>query len=140
MGRAVQPPQQAQATASANTQGYCLIVDDSRMIRGISRRIVQSMGLAVSEGENGAEALERCKQAMPRLVLLDWDMPVMTGIEFVAALRALPGGNKPKVMFCTSKGGAHDIHKGIDAGADEWIVKPFDEASMRNKLAGLLAG
>ena len=109
------------------------------MIRSLSRSIVSSVGFQVHEAENGEEALARCKQHMPDLVLLDWDMPVMTGIEFVSALRSLAGGAKPKVVFCTSKSGAHDIHKGIDAGADEWIAKPFDEAGLKAKLAAVFA-
>ena len=109
------------------------------MIRGLARKIVESMGFGVFEGENGQEALARCKAIMPDLILLDWDMPVMSGIEFVSALRALPGGTKPKVVFCTSKSSALDIHKGIDAGADEWIVKPFNEANLKAKLTSVLA-
>lgn len=115
----------------------CLIVDDSRMIRGISRRIVERLGYVVAEGENGREALDRCNHAMPDLILVDWDMPVMTGIEFVTALRALPGGRAPKVVFCTSKSGAHDIHKGVDAGADEWVAKPFETATLLAKLKAI---
>lgn len=109
------------------------------MIRGLSRRIAESLGYTVVEAENGREALTRCEHRMPDLVLLDWDMPVMTGIEFVTALRALENGWHARVMFCTSKSGAQEIHKGIDAGADDWIVKPFDEAKMRAKLLDLVA-
>ena len=72
---------------------------------------------------------------MPGLVIVDWDMPVMSGIEFVAALRAVPGGDTPKVVFCTSKSNMEDVHRGAAAGANEWIVKPFDEARVRAKLA-----
>ncbi len=111
-----------------------LIVDDSRLIRRISRDIVSSLGLSVTECENGHEALRRCNNSMPDIILLDWDMPVMTGIDFVTALRRMHGGGHPKVVFCTSKSGAHDIHKGISAGADEWVVKPFDDASLKEKL------
>ena len=125
--------------AESVTVRQCLIVDDSRMIRGLSRRIAEGLGYTVLEGENGHEALTRCQMEMPDLILLDWDMPVMTGIEFVKALRALPNGWHPRVMFCTSKSSAQDIHKGIDAGADDWIVKPFDEPTMRTKLGKLLA-
>ena len=133
------PGRQVERSAAPAPKRCALIVDDSRMIRSLSRRIVASVGFEVNEAENGQEALARCKAAMPDLVLLDWDMPVMTGIEFVAALRAMPGGARPKVVFCTSKSGAHDIHKGIDAGADEWIAKPFDEAGLRAKLQAVLA-
>ena len=112
----------------------CLIVDDSRVVRKVSRRIVEALGYAVIEAENGEEALRRCRAAMPDLILLDWDMPVMTGIEFIAAVRALPGGTAPKAMFCTSHAEPLDIHKGIAAGADEYVVKPFDEPALKAKL------
>lgn len=115
----------------------CLVVDDSRMIRKVARRIVEQFGFVVTEAENGEEAIARCRQTMPDLVLTDWDMPVMTGPEFVAALRALPGSAEARVVFCTSKSGAQDIHRGIGAGADDWIVKPFDEATLGGKLAAL---
>lgn len=115
----------------------CLVVDDSRMIRKVARRIVEGLGYTVTEAENGEEAIARCRAAMPDLVLTDWDMPVMTGPEFVSALRALPGASATRVVFCTSKSGVHDIHQGIGAGADDYVVKPFDEATVTAKLRAL---
>lgn len=112
----------------------CLIVDDSRVVRKISRRIVEELGYTVVEAENGEEALARCKADMPELIPLDWDMPVMTGIEFIASLRALPGHVWPKTVFCTSKADSLDIYQGIDAGADEYVAKPFDRATLTAKL------
>ena len=118
-------------------QRHCLIVDDSRVVRKVSRRIVEALGYVVTEAENGQEALGRCQLSMPDLVLLDWDMPIMTGIEFIASFRAIRGNEKAKAVFCTSKSGAHDIHRGIAAGADEYVTKPFDEATLRAKLQGI---
>ena len=112
----------------------CLVVDDSRVVRKISRRIVEGLGYTVIEVEDGQEALSRCQAAMPDLILLDWDMPVMTGLEFIQQLRALPGNVRPKVVFCTARKETSDIYKGIDAGADEYVSKPFDEASLTAKL------
>jgi two-component system chemotaxis response regulator CheY len=88
----------------------------------------------VAEAENGAEALQRCAAAMPDLILLDWNMPVMSGIEFVTALRGKPGGAKPKVVFCTTENDPSFIGKGIAAGADGYVTKPFDQASLRGRL------
>ncbi len=127
-------PSAAVAAPLAPRPKTCLIVDDSRVVRKVSRRIVEDLGYAVVEAENGEEALSRCKQAMPDLILLDWDMPVMTGLEFIQALRALPGNASPKVVFCTARRETSDIYKGIDAGADEYVSKPFDEASLTAKL------
>jgi two-component system, chemotaxis family, chemotaxis protein CheY len=118
----------------------CLVVDDSRMIRKVARRIVEDLGFEAAEAENGEEALARCKAAMPDLILLDWNMPVMSGIEFVTRLRALPADRSPRVVFCTSNSDAADIHQGIDAGADEYVIKPFDEATLRAKLRNIGLG
>jgi two-component system, chemotaxis family, chemotaxis protein CheY len=112
----------------------CLIVDDSRVVRKISRRIVEGLGYQVLDAEDGQEALARCRHEMPDLILLDWDMPVMTGIEFVTQLRALGGPHRPKVVFCTSHGETIDIYKGIEAGADEYVTKPFTDESLKAKL------
>ncbi|MEO1490178.1 MAG: response regulator [Pseudomonadota bacterium] len=115
----------------------CLIVDDSRVIRKVSSKIARSLGYVAIEAQDGTEALARCKQAMPHLVLTDWNMPEMDGLEFVTRLRAIPTPKPPTIVFCTSKGDAADIHEGIKAGADDYIVKPFDEAGLRAKLERL---
>jgi two-component system chemotaxis response regulator CheY len=125
------PPSSAQPVAGHRT---CLLVDDSRMIRKVARRIVEGVGYAVMEAENGEEGLARCRAAMPDLIITDWNMPVMSGIEFVTALRAIPTARPPRVVFCTTNSGAKDIHKGIDAGADEYVIKPFDEAALLSRL------
>lgn len=115
----------------------CLVVDDSRVIRKLACRIAASLGYQVFEAENGEEALARCRAAMPDLVITDWQMPVMSGPEFVSALRSIPTAHPPKVVFCTSKGDVHDIHAGIAAGADDYVIKPFDEAALAAKLEAL---
>jgi two-component system, chemotaxis family, chemotaxis protein CheY len=124
----------APAAAVART---CLIVDDSRVIRKVSSKIAISLGYVPVEAENGEEALARCKKSMPDLVLTDWNMPEMDGIEFVTKLRSIPTPKEPVVVFCTSNGEAKDIHDGIAAGADDYIVKPFDEAALKAKLEKL---
>ncbi len=118
----------------------CLIVDDSRVIRKVSTKIATSLGYTPIEAQDGEEALARCKQSMPALVLTDWNMPEMDGIEFVRRLRAIPTAKPPIVVFCTSNGEAKDIHQGIGAGADDYIVKPFDEAALKAKLEKLTRG
>ena len=71
---------------------------------------------------------------MPDVVLLDWNMPVMTGIEFLIALRQQPGGDKPKVVFCTTENDVAHIREAISAGADEYVMKPFDHETLQIKL------
>lgn len=124
---------------SANAQQHprpsiCLLVDDSRVIRKVARRIVETLGYEVTEVENGEEALAKCKATMPDLILLDWNMPVMGGIEFITELRRLGSGDLPKVVFCTTNSDALDIHKGIEAGAHEYVIKPFDHQTLLTKL------
>jgi two-component system, chemotaxis family, chemotaxis protein CheY len=112
----------------------CLIVDDSRVIRKVSRHILETLGFAVEEAENGQIALDACASVMPDVVLLDWNMPVMTGIEFLVHLRKHPGGTKPKVVFCTTENDVAHIREAIQAGADEYVMKPFDHETLQIKL------
>ena len=112
----------------------CLIVDDSRVIRKVCRRILATLGIAAQECADGAAALAICEREMPDLVLLDWNMPIMTGIEFLPRLRALAGGDRPKVIFCTTQTDATHIREAIAAGADEYVMKPFDFDTLQSKL------
>lgn len=105
---------------------HCLIVDDSRSIRKISRYLLEELGFQVSEAENGAVGLSACLAGMPDVILLDWNMPVMDGYSFLKALRGLPGGREPKVVFCTTESEIGYITRALEAGADEYIMKPFD--------------
>ncbi|WP_298301338.1 response regulator [uncultured Erythrobacter sp.] len=112
----------------------CLVVDDSKVIRKVSRHILETLGFAVEEAENGKLGLEACDTAMPDVILLDWNMPVMTGIEFISHLRKSPGGDKPKVVFCTTENDVSHIREAISAGADEYVMKPFDHETLQIKL------
>ena len=105
----------------------CLVVDDSSVVRKIARRILEELGFEIVEAEDGEKALEVCKCAMPEAVLLDWNMPVMDGYEFLGNLRRMPGGDVPKVVFCTTENGMDHIARALDAGANEYIMKPFDK-------------
>ncbi|MFZ1743757.1 MAG: response regulator, partial [Pontixanthobacter sp.] len=139
-GRQVARPAQPRQVNQTAQLRNCLLVDDSRMIRKIARQIVEQRGYKIAEAENGQEALDKCKLAMPDLIILDWDMPVMTGIEFLAELRVLAGGTQPKVVFCTTHSSAVDIHQAVGAGADEFVTKPFNEASLLAKIDAIGAG
>lgn len=124
----------ARAPNAEAASNVCLIVDDSRVIRKISSKIVKSMGYVPLEAQDGEDALARCKKAMPKFVITDWNMPEMDGLEFVKRLRAIPTPNPPVVIFCTSKGTAADVNAGVRAGANDYIVKPFKEETLRAKL------
>src|SRR2546428_10810070 len=105
----------------------CLVVDDSSVIRKVARRILEGLDFQIVEAEDGEKALEVCKSALPEAVLLDWNMPVMDGYEFLGHLRRLPGGDLPKVVFCTTENDKDHISRALDAGANEYIMQPFDK-------------
>ncbi|MGJ4946718.1 response regulator [Bradyrhizobium sp. HKCCYLS1011] len=105
----------------------CLVVDDSSVVRKIARRILEEMAFEVVEAEDGEQALEICQRGLPDAVLLDWNMPVMDGYDFLGRLRRLPGGEGPKVVFCTTENDIDHISRALNAGANEYIMKPFDK-------------
>jgi two-component system chemotaxis response regulator CheY len=113
----------------------CLIVDDSRIIRKVARRIVEGLGFEVDEAADGAEALTYCAGLMPDVVLLDWNMPVMDGMVFLKRLREQPGGDQPKVLFCTIETAPERIAEALGAGADDYVMKPFDGEILQSKLS-----
>ncbi len=115
----------------------CLIVDDSRVVRKVVRRILEEMGFACDEAEDGQRAIEACENKMPDLVLLDWNMPVMSGIEFLERLRQMEQGDAPKVIFCTTENDLNHINRAMRAGADEYIMKPFDREILKSKFGQL---
>lgn len=112
----------------------CLIVDDSRVVRMVARKILQDLSFETIEAEDGQKALEACRQRMPDAILLDWNMPVMNGIDFLRLLRQSPGGDQPKVVFCTTENDLKHIQEAIGAGADEYIMKPFDAEIIQGKF------
>ena len=81
----------------------CLIVDDSSVIRKVARRILEGLDFQIVEAEDGEKAMEVCKRGMPDAVLLDWNMPVMDGYEFLRNLRMMPGGDKPSRLLMASQ-------------------------------------
>ena len=118
----------------------CLVVDDSRVVRKVARRILEAHGFTVEEAEDGQVALAACQRKLPGCVLLDWNMPVMNGIEFLKALRNEFGPDEPPVLFCTTENDISFIEQAIEYGAQEFIMKPFDEEILISKFTqvGLL--
>lgn len=112
----------------------CLVVDDSKVIRMVARRILEAMDFEIFEAVNGQEALDRCGEKMPDAILLDWNMPVMNGIDFLRSLRQITEGGQPKVVFCTTENDLTHIQEAIAAGADEYIMKPFDRDILEAKF------
>ena len=117
----------ALAEATGDEMKTCLVVDDSSVIRKVARRILEGLDFQITEAEDGQQALAQCQRQLPDAVLLDWNMPVMDGYEFLKALRRLPGGDAPKVVFCTTENDVVHIARALHAGAYEYIMKPFDK-------------
>ncbi len=117
----------------------CLVVDDSRVVRKVARRILERNGFTVREAADGSEALTSCRAELPDCVLLDWNMPVMNGLEFLKALRR-EFGDSPPVVFCTTETDMSYVEQAIQYGAQEFIMKPFDDEILLGKLGqvGLL--
>ena len=112
----------------------CLIVDDSSVIRKVARRILEGLEFDIVEAEDGEQALSACRSHLPDAILLDWNMPKMDGYEFLRMLRKLPGGDGPKVVFCTTENDVAHIARALHAGANEYIMKPFDKEIVEAKF------
>jgi two-component system chemotaxis response regulator CheY len=118
----------------------CLIVDDSRVLRKIARKILEELHFVIDEAEDGTMALDICRRKMPDAILLDWNMPSMSGIDFLRMLRREPSGGLPVVVFCTTENDVAHITEAIGAGANEYLIKPFDRDIVEAKFieAGLM--
>lgn len=111
------------------------MVDDSRVVRKVARKILEELEFDCHEAEDGKKAMESCVQTMPEAILLDWNMPVMNGIEFLRRLRKMTGGDIPKVVFCTTENDLSHIQEALTAGANEYIMKPFDSEIIQTKFS-----
>jgi two-component system chemotaxis response regulator CheY len=118
-----------------------LVVDDSPVIRKIARRILEGMQLTTAEASDGREALAACSFRMPDALFVDGSMPGLDSYELVRKLRNMPGGDRPKVVFCSTEQNVALIARAMHAGADEFLMKPFDRSAVELKFAslGLLA-
>jgi len=113
---------------------HCLVVDDSEVIRKVARRILETMNFEVTEAESGQQAVERCQARTPDAILLDWHMPAMSGLEFLGSLRLANLARKPFVIYCTTENDPTDIARAFAAGADDYIMKPFDPETIEAKM------
>ena len=111
-----------------------LIVDDSPIVRKYAKRILEEMSFTTRDASDGHIALQECSVQMPDAILLDWHMPVLDGLGFLVSLRKMPNGSYPKVVFCTSENNTDSIARAMNAGANEFIMKPFDKLIMQSKF------
>jgi two-component system chemotaxis response regulator CheY len=116
---------------------HCLVVDDSRVIRTVARKILEELAYSVEEAEDGMTGLRACREKMPDLILLDWCMPGMSGVELVRSLRAQADGARPIILISTTEMDAGEIAHAVAAGIDDYLMKPFDRETLSAKLAEL---
>lgn len=114
---------------------HCLVVDDSRVIRTVARRIMEDLKYTVEEVEDGMAALRAVRDKMPDLIFLDWNLPTMKGVEFVRSVRGQQDGGHPVILFCTTENDATEVAHAMAAGTNEYVMKPFDGSIVRAKLA-----
>lgn len=112
----------------------CLVTDDSPAVRKVLRRILESLDFEIYEAEDGRAALAKCARRMPDVILLDWNMPTMNGIDFLRSLRATEGGNSPRIIFCAGERDVTHVREVIEAGADEYVIKPIEVEPLLAKL------
>jgi two-component system, chemotaxis family, chemotaxis protein CheY len=112
-----------------------LVVDDSRPIRRIEGEILRDLGFETVEAANGRQALERLQeQPLPDLILVDWNMPEMNGLEFIRAVRSEGRFAKIVMLMVTTEIETDQMLRALSAGADEYLMKPFQRAGLVDKL------
>jgi len=119
-----------------------MIVDDSPVIRSVGNRIISDLGFSVVEAADGFEGLEKCRREMPDVILVDWDLTGMTGIEFIEELNKNTASQHTKVLYCTSEIMIPEMTKAKRAGASGFLMKPFNREIVVHKLmeAGAMDG
>ena len=118
-----------------------LVIDDSKVMRRIVAGILEGLGYEVEQAGHGREGLDVLEGGyVPDLVCVDWNMPVMDGLQFVSAVRANPAWRALTLMMVTSESEQSQIVRALAAGAHEYVIKPFTADALRDKLAllGLL--
>lgn len=113
---------------------HCLIVEDSRVIRQVARGILEGLDFQAGEAEDGIGALKACRVRMPELILLDWNLPNSNGAEFLRTLRREREGAHPVVIFCTTENDIAQVSEAMLAGANDYVLKPYDRDVIREKL------
>ena len=112
---------------------HCLVVDDSRVIRKVACRILKELQFETVEATDAESALDACRERMPDAILLDAPQPGT--VEFLKNLRRERNGSHPVIVLCTTQNDVTFIEEGIGAGANDYLMKPFDQEILHEKLA-----
>ncbi len=111
-----------------------MIVDDSPVIRRVGSRIISDLGFSVVEAANGFEAIEKARREMPDVIMVDWSLLDMTGLEFIENLNKNPAAQHTKVLYCTSEIMIPEMTKAKRSGAAGFLMKPFNREIVIHKL------
>lgn len=112
----------------------CIVADDSKIMRMLLSKIMENFGYSVAEAEDGEDLLEQCGRDMPDLVICDWQMPLIDGIDVLLKIRSDKKSKQPVFFFCSNIKDVNVIRQALDAGADDFIMRPFDEDIIASKL------
>lgn len=125
--------------SDTESRKIAMVIDDSRAMRGILKRILLPLGFEVREAGNGREALDQIwnEDLSPQLALIDWNMPEMNGLEFVVAVRKQRHLRQMTLMMVTTESEHGQIVRALAAGAHEYVIKPFTAEAITEKLAYL---
>ncbi len=126
-----------QAIGGQRAMYFCLVIDDSNVIRKVARKILESKDHVVVDAVTAEEGLEHCKQNMPDIVLLDWKLPSMSASEFLIALKDLPGETFPQILYCATEAEPEDLALAYRKGIDDYILKPYDRETLLPKIDAL---
>lgn len=118
---------------------FCLIVDDTDVVRKVASKIIEGMGHIPIEATTAEEALERCKSSMPDIILLNWHLPTMGAMDFLASLKDIRAEVSPQILYCVTEADPNELRGAFSAGISDFILKPFDSNTLAPKIAGLLA-
>ena len=109
----------------------CLVIDDSSVIRKVARALLNSLGYEVIEAASGADGIAACAEKMPDAILLDWDLPDMSGFDFLVTFnREFSGASQPYIVYATTENDPLDIARAISTGASRYITVPFNRETL----------
>lgn len=111
-----------------------LIVDDSPVVRKVGNRILSDLGFSVVEAKDGVTALEYARRELPEVIMVDWKLGSMTGLEFLEEFAKIPLAHETKILYCTSEISIPDMTKAKRLGADGFVLKPFDREVLQYKM------
>ena len=113
---------------------HCIVADDSKIMRMLLTKIMENFGCHVDEAETGEDLIEQCASNMPDLIISDWNLPLIDGIDVLTKIRTDTKSKQPIFVFCSFIRKEEIIEQALKAGADDYIMRPFDEDIIASKL------